>query len=85
MFPGQALLAERYLGGGIRAVEIGNVMVGSINLQTGEATTAPMELVRLAIPSRVYTQSRIDYSCEVVDEVSAPPLRHFTVRFERAS
>ncbi len=97
MFPGQALVAELYLAGGIRAVEIGSVMFGTTDLQTGEEATAPMELVRLAIPRRVYTQSHIDYVCEIVEDIfvqrsqirglrmvwQAPPLRHFTARFER--
>ncbi|MHB8592263.1 MAG: tryptophanase, partial [Vulcanimicrobiaceae bacterium] len=95
-FPGQALVAEMYLEGGIRAVEIGTVMFGSTDPGTGEERTAPMELVRLAIPRRVYTQSHIDYVCEVMADVfaareriggltmvwQAPPLRHFTARFE---
>lgn len=94
-FPGQALVNELYLEGGIRATEIGSVMFGSTNPGTGEETTAPMELVRLAIPRRVYTQSHIDYVYEVVESVFArrdairglrivwqsPPLRHFTARF----
>ncbi len=95
-FPGQALVAQLYLEGGIRTVEIGSVMFGTTDAQTGEATTAAMELVRLAIPRRVYTQSHIDYVHEVVGDVYArrdeifgmrmvwqqPPLRHFTARFE---
>jgi tryptophanase len=98
MFPGQALAAELYLEGGIRAVEIGSVMFGSTNAETGEETLASMELVRLAIPRRVYTQSHIDYVCEVMTDVfakceqiaglrivwQAPPLRHFTARFQPA-
>ncbi len=97
-YPGQALLAEMYLEGGIRAVEIGTVMFGSTDPDSGEERTAPMELVRLAIPRRVYTQSHIDYVCEVMADVfaareriggltmvwQAPPLRHFTARFEPA-
>jgi tryptophanase len=96
MFPGQALVAELYLEGGIRAVEVGTVMFGSTDAQTGEETTAAMELVRLAIPRRVYTQSHLDYVYEVIGDVfarrdriaglrmisQAPPLRHFTARFE---
>ncbi len=96
MFPGQALVAELYLEGGIRAVEVGTVMFGSTDTQTGEETTASMELVRLAIPRRVYTQSHIDYVYEVMGDVfarreriaglrmtwQAPPLRHFTARFQ---
>jgi tyrosine phenol-lyase len=95
--PGQALVAELYIAGGIRAVEIGTVMFGRRDPETGEESTAPMELVRLAIPRRVYTQSHIDYVVEVICEVwemreriggyrftwQAPTLRHFTARFER--
>lgn len=95
-FPGQALVAELYLAGGIRAVEIGSVMFGKTDPRTGEEELASMELVRLAIPRRVYTQSHIDYVNEVMADVSArradikgldmvwqaPPLRHFTARFE---
>lgn len=86
-FPAQALVGEIYLEGGIRAVEVGSVMFGE---------NAAMELVRLAIPRRVYTQSHIDYVIEVMQDVyanrgrirglrivwEAPPLRHFTARFE---
>jgi tyrosine phenol-lyase len=98
MFPGQALVAELYLEGGVRAVEIGTAMFGSTDAETGEERTAPMELVRLAIPRRVYTQSHMDYVSEVVADVyarrerirglrivwQAPPLRHFTARFAAA-
>jgi len=94
-FPGQALLGELYLTGGIRAVEIGSVMFGKTDETSGEETTASMELVRLAIPRRVYTQSHVDYCIEVMADVykrrssiaglrivsQAPPLRHFTARF----
>ncbi len=94
--PGQALVAELYRAGGIRAVEIGTVMFGRHDPVAGTDTTAPMELVRLAIPRRVYTQSHIDYVIEVIREVwedrerirgyrivhQAPVLRHFTARFE---
>ena len=86
-FPGVALAAELYLEGGIRSVEIGTLMFGD---------DAKMDLVRLAIPRRVYTQSHIDYVIEVILEVwsrreqirglrltyEAPFLRHFTARFE---
>jgi tryptophanase len=86
-FPGVALAAELYLEGGIRSVEIGTLMFGS---------AAKMDLVRLAIPRRVYTQSHIDYVVEVILEVwknrehiqglrlshEAPYLRHFTARLE---
>ena len=95
-FPGQALLAELYLSGGIRAVEVGSVMFGKIDLQSGDEVSAAMELVRLAVPRRVYTQSHIDYLVEVILEVyrkrdqihgmrltyEAPFLRHFTAHLE---
>ena len=88
-FPGQALVVALYRHAGIRAVEIGSVMFG----QGG--VLPPMELVRLAIPRRVYTQSHIDYVIEGITEVfekrdelrgleiaeEPPSLRHFTARF----
>ena len=94
-FPGQALTCELYIHGGIRAVEIGSVMFGKYDEQ-GNLIPPPMELVRLAIPRRVYTQSHIDYVAEKIIEVyenrnkikglkityQAPMLRHFTARFE---
>ena len=94
--PGQALVAELYLEGGIRGVEIGTVMFGRRDPDTGGESAAAMELVRLAVPRRVYTQSHIDYVVEVVLDVwrrrqeiggfrfthQAPALRHFTARFE---
>jgi len=95
-FPGQALVCALYRHAGIRAVEIGSVMFGAPDPQTGKATPPAMELVRLAIPRRVYTQSHIDYVVEAIIEilqkreslsglriVEAPPvLRHFTAKFE---
>ena len=86
-FPGVALANELYLEGGIRSVEIGTLMFDQ---------AARMELVRLAVPRRVYTQSHIDYVVEVILEVwkrrkqikglklvsSAPFLRHFTAKLE---
>jgi tyrosine phenol-lyase len=94
--PGQSLVAELYLEGGIRGVEIGTVMFGRRDPDTGEDLAGPMELVRLAIPRRVYTQSHVDYVVEVITDVfrrrdgiggfrithQAPVLRHFTARFE---
>jgi tryptophanase len=93
-YPGQALACALYREGGIRGCEIGTVMFGQH--PDGTETAASMELVRLAIPRRVYTQSHIDYVIEVirwvaeraddlsgmriVDQPSA--LRHFTARFE---
>ncbi len=95
-FPGQSITCELYLEGGIRAVEIGSVMFGKYD-ENGNVISPPMELVRMAIPRRVYTQSHIDYVAEVVIEVyknrnklggykftyEAPMLRHFTARFEK--
>ncbi len=94
-FPGQSLAVELYKTGGIRAVEIGSVMFGSKDEQ-GNFVPAKMELVRLAIPRRVYTQSHIDYVVEVFEElvrqkhlakgykITWEPefLRHFTAHFE---
>ena len=94
-FPGQSITCELYIEGGIRAVEIGSVMFGKYDKE-GNVVSPPMELVRLAIPRRVYTQSHIDYVAEVVIEVyknrdklkgykityEAPMLRHFTAKFE---
>ena len=89
-FPGVALAAELYLEGGIRSVEIGSLMFGK---------AAQMELARLAIPRRVYTQSHIDYVVEIILRVwekraqisglqltyEAPFLRHFTAHLEPAA
>jgi tryptophanase len=97
--PGQALVVELYREAGIRAVEIGTVMFGRRTPETGEEIPGPMELVRLAIPRRVYTQSHIDYVVEAILQVwarretvsgyrfteQAPVLRHFTARFEEVS
>jgi tyrosine phenol-lyase len=94
-YPGQSIVAELYLEGGVRAVEIGSVMFGKYD-KNGKLIPSMMELVRMAIPRRVYTQSHIDYLVEVVIEVyknreklkgykityEAPMLRHFTARFE---
>jgi len=95
-YPGQALCCELYRAGGIRSVEIGSVMFGRWDAEAGWEIPAAMELVRLAIPRRVYTQSHIDYVVEIILDVFAhrdsipgyrivqqPPfLRHFTARFE---
>jgi tryptophanase len=94
-YPGQALAAALYLEGGIRCVEIGSVMFGKYDGE-GKLIPAAMELVRLAIPRRVYTQSHIDYVSEVILQVfdrrreiqglqiieEAPMLRHFTAKFQ---
>lgn len=95
-YPGQALACELYLKGGIRTVEIGSVMFGKYD-DTGKLIPAPMELVRLAIPRRVYTQSHIEYVIETFDEILRTKdsiagykiieepkfLRHFTAKFEK--
>jgi tryptophanase len=93
-YPGQAVAVELYVAGGIRAVEIGTVMFG--RAPDGSESPAAMDLVRLAIPRRTYTQSHVDYVIEVCARVveRAPELRgyrmtfepstlrHFTARFE---
>lgn len=95
-YPGQALVADLYIKGGIRAVEIGSVMFGKYD-DDRKLIPAPMDLVRLAIPRRVYTQSHIDYVIETFGElleekslskgikITYEPefLRHFTAHFER--
>ena len=94
-YPGQSIVCELYLEGGVRAVEIGSVMFGKYG-KDGKLIPAMMELVRLAIPRRVYTQSHVDYLIEIILEVfknrdklegykityETPLLRHFTARFE---
>jgi tryptophanase len=95
-FPGQALAAALYLEGGIRAVEIGSVMFAHPDPKTGEMVYPKLELVRLAIPRRVYTQSHLDVVGDALIHIAknkekingykityAPELlRHFTARFE---
>jgi tryptophanase len=95
-YPAQALAVELYRDGGVRGVEIGSVMFGKPG-PDGSEEPAAMELVRLAVPRRTYTQSHIDYVAEVVLSVAAraagirgyriveqaPWLRHFTARFEQ--
>jgi tryptophanase len=95
-FPGQALVCDLYEQGGIRCVEVGSVMFGKYDEQ-GNHIAPKSELVRLAIPRRVYTQSHIDYVIDVFDDIiekkhqsrglkityEPPFLRHFTARFER--
>ena len=93
-YPGQALAVELYIEAGIRSVEIGTVMFG-LDPHTGEEHAARNDLVRLAIPRRVYTQSHMDYVLEAIEIVwrrhdkirgmrivQAPQfLRHFTAEF----
>jgi tryptophanase len=96
-YPGQALVAALFEEGGIRSVEIGSLMFGKYD-DNGKLIPAQMELVRLAIPRRVYTQSHIDYVAEVIIEVfsrrnelkglviteETPLLRHFTAKLKPA-
>lgn len=94
-YPGQALVGALYVHGGIRSVEIGSLMFGKYDADK-QLIPAQLELVRLAIPRRVYTQSHIDYVSEVIIEVfrdrdrikglaiveEAPMLRHFTAKLK---
>ncbi|GAA3464440.1 tryptophanase [Saccharothrix longispora] len=95
-FPGHALATELYLAGGVRCVELGSLFLGDVDAEGRLVTPAPFELVRLAIPRRVYTQSHFEYVAEVVAEVAKNPermpgyrlvespavLRHFKCRLE---
>jgi tryptophanase len=95
-FPGQALACAFYEQGGIRGVEVGTFMFGGKDPATGAERTASLELLRLAIPRRVYTQSHVEYVIEVAGEIAAtresirglrileepPQLRHFSARLE---
>ncbi|MBK7958062.1 MAG: tryptophanase [Bacteroidetes bacterium] len=95
-YPGQALVCDLYVNGGIRCVEVGSVMFGKYD-PSGNLIPAANELVRLAIPRRVYTQSHIDYVIEVFEDIlklrnqergykiTYEPafLRHFTATFEK--
>lgn len=95
-YPGQALVCDLYTKGGIRCVEVGSLMFGKYSKQ-GQLIPAQNELVRLAIPRRVYTQSHIDYVLEVFDEIlemrnqekgykiiyEPQFLRHFTALLEK--
>jgi tryptophanase len=97
-FPGQALAIELYRQGGIRAVEIGSVMFAHPSPETGVMVYPALELVRLAIPRRMYTQSHLEYAAEALGAIAARReglggyrltyapklLRHFTARFEPA-
>ena len=94
-YPGQALAVELYIEAGVRTTEIGTVMFG-LDPHTGEESPARHDLLRLAIPRRVYTQSHMDYVLEAIENlwqrrdeigglriVEAPPfLRHFTAHFD---
>jgi tryptophanase len=95
-FPGQALSIALYLEGGIRSIEIGSVMFSYKDSASGKMIYPKMELVRLAIPRRVYTQSHLDYVADTIIQVASHKedlrglrityqpalLRHFTAHFE---
>jgi tryptophanase len=95
-FPGQALTVELYREGGIRGVEVGSVMFAHPDPDSSEMIYPKLELVRLAIPRRTYTQSHLDYVAECAAKIKARAkevrgyrftyapelLRHFTARFE---
>jgi tryptophanase len=95
-FPGQALTSALYLEGGVRGVEIGSVMFAHPDPESGEMIYPKLELVRLAIPRRVYTQSHLDYVVNILIKIASQResyrgyrltyspelLRHFTARFE---
>jgi tryptophanase len=94
--PGQTLSCELYLEGGIRSVELGSVAFAREDPETGEMIYPDLEMVRMAIPRRVYTQAHLDYVVETCQRVyekrgqlqgmrytfEPPLLRHFTARFE---
>lgn len=96
-YPGQSLSVALYEAIGLRSVEVGSVMLGRRDEKTGEEHAAPKELVRLAIPRRVYTQSHIDYIIECLQGMAKNItclsgyritkqdrfLRHFTAEFEK--
>ncbi|MCP4021787.1 MAG: tryptophanase, partial [Desulfobacteraceae bacterium] len=95
-YPGIGVINSLYIKGGIRGVELGSVMFGSFD-KTGQELASPLELVRLAFPRRVYTQSHFDYLIEVIKDVRKDKdkiygykityqtkfLRHFTCHFEK--
>ncbi len=95
-YPGIGVINSLYIKGGIRGVELGSVMFGSFD-EDGNELASPLELVRLAFPRRVYTQSHFDYLIEVIREVwedrdkipgykltyQTKFLRHFTCHFEK--
>jgi tryptophanase len=98
-FPGHALACQLYLEGGVRCVELGSLYLGTLDENHELVTAAPYELVRLALPRRVYTQSHYEYVAEVLAGIAKRPelvpgyrivqsaalLRHFNSRMEPIS
>ncbi len=95
-FPAQALVVALYRAGAIRGVEVGSVMFGRRDADTGKDIFPELDLVRLAVPRRVYTNTHLRYVCDALEQIrdqkesikglrityEAPVLRHFTARFE---
>jgi tryptophanase len=83
-FPGQALVVELYKRAGIRAVEIGSLMFGAKNPKTGEESAPELELVRLAIPRRVYTSMHMQYVSESLGEIfkDRDKIKGYTIEYE---
>lgn len=93
-FPGHSLACELYLAGGIRCVELGSLYLGTLDEQNELITPAPFELVRMALPRRVYSQGHYDYVAEILGDIAKNPeqvpgyriveapkiLRHFNLR-----
>jgi tryptophanase len=98
-FPGHALASQLYLDGGIRCAELGSLYLGALDDHHQLVTPAPFELVRLAIPRRVYTDTHLEYVAEILNDIAKNPervpgyritsaprqLRHFKVRLEPAT
>lgn len=97
-FPGHALACELYLAGGIRCVELGSLYLGTLDEHNELVMAAPFELVRIALPRRVYTQGHYDYVADVLADIAKDPgrvpgyriveapatLRHFNLRMAPA-
>ncbi len=95
-FPAQSLACAFYIEGAVRPVEIGSLMFGGIDPETGKRVHAPRELVRMAVPRRVYSNTHLDYVVSVAEKIvqkkselpgyritrESPFLRHFTCEME---